>query len=233
MIIIAITAGVFFLFLINYFNQENRILRPLKKLPRNRVGSLRTNSFSKISGKALNINSPLIAPLSKRKCVFYKITIKQRVQSGKHSRWKTLIKEENIQDFFIEQNEERVIVLLNKEHRNYTNYLVTDKTVRSGTFNDPSPEFSRVLKLYNINSETIFGFNKQLKYEEAIIEVGEYITVAGKVKWMELDNHIKDYSYSSIVSLNGDTNKNKLIITDSPRAIDKKKKLQSFPILSF
>ncbi len=204
----------------HYFNSEATILRRLKKLPQNRIGSLRTNTFSKISGKALNINDPLTAPLSKRKCIFYKITIQQRVSSGKSSSWETLIEKENIQDFFIEKNGERAIVLPIKMPRNYMDYLVTDKTTNSGTFNDPTPEFMKLLKFHNIDSETLFGFNKQLKYEEAIIEVGEQITVAGNVRWMDLENPIADYSYSSIVSLSGDKNDKKLIITDSPKAIN-------------
>lgn len=221
-IIIAITIAISVILLIYYFNPEAVILRRLKKLPTNRVGSLRSNSFSKISGKALNIEAPLIAPLSKRKCVFYKITIQQRVKSGKHSRWETLVKQENIQDFFIELSGERVIILPNK--KNYIDYLVTDKTVSSGTFNNPTPEFSKLLNSYNIDSENIFGFNKQLKYEEAIIEIGECITVAGHVKRMELENPIADYSYSNIVSLSSLQNK-RLIITDSPKAIEKQGKL--------
>lgn len=222
---IAAIIGIAVLFILynHYFNSESIILRRLKKLPQNRVGSLRTNSFSKISGKALNINAPLTAPLSKRKCVFYKITIQQRVNSGKSSRWETLIEKENIQDFFIEKNGERAIVLPVKVPRNYMDYLVTDKTTNSGTFNNPTPEFMKLLKFYNIDSETLFGFNKQLKYEEAIIEIGEQITVAGNVRWMDLENPIADYSYSSIVSLSGGDNDKKLIITDSPKAVSEQR----------
>lgn len=226
-LIIAAVIGTAILFIIynHYFNSEATILRRLKKLPQNRIGSLRTNTFSKISGKALNINEPLIAPLSKRKCIFYKIKIQQNVNSGKSSDWKTLIEKENIQDFFIEKNGEQAIVLPVKVPKNYTDFLVTDKTTNSGTFNNPTPEFMKLLKFYGIDNENLFGFNKQLKYEEAIIEVGEEITIAGNVRWMDLENPIADYSYSSIVSLSGGNNENKLIITDSPKALEKQGKL--------
>lgn len=206
------------LFLIYWFNEATSILRRLKKLPHNRIGSLRTNTYSKIEGKALNINEPFLAPLSKRKCVFYKIEIAKRVKRGKNSYWKTLVDEEHIQDFFIEQHGERVLVLPKKKPRNYRSYLVTDENAKSGTFNDPTPEFKRLLDSYNIDAQGLFGFNNQIRYTEAIVEVGERITVAGNIKWMELEEPITDYGYTTIASITNGTGKDKLIITDSPKA---------------
>ncbi len=201
-----------------YYRSEAVIIRTLKRLPYQRLGSLRTNAFCKIEGKALNIEEPLIAPYSKRKCVFYQILIEQRVQRGKHSHWKTIVDQERIQEFFIEQKGERCVVLPVTDPRNFIAYLETDKTKSSGTFNDPTPEFMSLLRTFNIESEGFFGFNKPLRYKEAIIEVGERITVAGKVKWMDLENNMADYSYSSIASIYGGEGKDKLIITDSDKA---------------
>jgi hypothetical protein len=149
-------------FCVYYFQPKTTILRRLKKLPHQRIGSLRTNIYSKIEGVAVNIEAPLIAPLSKRKCVFYKILIQKKVSSGKSSRWKTLVDKEHIQDFFIEQTGERLVVLPTKVPKNYYDYLVTDKTTNSGTFNNPTPEFKSLLKFYNIASEGLFGFNNTL-----------------------------------------------------------------------
>jgi len=209
-------------FLYFHYRSEAVILRTLKRMPYQRLGSLRTNSFGKIEGKALNIEEPLIAPFSKRKCVFYQILIEQRVQRGKHSHWKTIVDQEKIQDFFMEQKGERCVVLPVISPRNFIAYLVTDKSMKSGTFNDPTPEFKSLLRSFNIESEGFFGLNKQLRYKEAIIEVGERITVAGKVKWMDLENNMADYTYSRIASIYGGEGKDKLIITDSIKAFDEK-----------
>lgn len=210
--------------LVHHFSPKAIILRKLKKLPHQRVGSLRTNSYSKIEGNALNIEIPLIAPLSKRKCVFYKIRIEKKVNRGKNSRWETILDQQQIQDFFIDQNGERVIIFPTKKPKNYFDYLVTDKTTSSGTFNDPTPEFLELLNSYNIKSEGFFGFNKQLRYEEAIIEVGERVTVAGHIKWVELEQPITNYNYSSIASITA-KGKDKILITDSPKALRKNQKL--------
>ena len=210
------------IFLAYYFNNKQVIVRTLKKLPTKSVGRLQTNEFSKITGKALHVKEPFLAPLSKRKCVFYKIKIEQKKRSGKNSYWSTIVNEERFQEFFLEQNGEYVIVKLTQFPKNYKCHLVVDNKTKSGTFNDPTPEFKSLLKHYNINSEGFFGFNKQLRYSEGIIEIGEEITVAGIVKWKSLKEPIEGYSYSKIAQLES-SDKQKLMITDLPHVNSKRR----------
>ena len=99
-LVVTVFAGL--IYTIYYFNPKTSILRRLKKLPHSRIGSLQNNKFAKVEGTAQNIEDPLIAPLSKRKCVFYKFKIQKKVSNGKSSHWKTIIDQEHIQDFFIE-----------------------------------------------------------------------------------------------------------------------------------
>ena len=222
-IIVVISISLFALiaYLIYYYSPKTIILRRLKNLPNQRVGSLKTKTYSKIEGKALNSDEPLIAPLSKRKCVFYKMKIQKKVKSGKNSHWKTIVNEEVIQDFFIEQTGERVVVLPTKVPKNYYDYLITDKKTSSGLFKELTPEFETLLKSYNIKTDNLLGFNRQLRYTEAIVEVGERITVAGYVSWQKLENPVKDYNYSSIASVTA-KGKDKILITDSPKALKPK-----------
>lgn len=112
-------------------------------------------------------------------------------------------------------NGEYVIVKPQQHPKNYISYLVPDKNTSSGTFNDPTPEFESLLKQYRIDSTGFFGFNKQLKYSEGIIAIGETITVAGIGKWKHLSEPIAEYPYSKIATLESD-DKHKLIITDLP-----------------
>ena len=124
------------------------------------------------------------------------------------------------QEFFIDNNGDYVIVKPTQVPKNFASYLVPDKKASSGTFYDPTPEFEALLKRYNINSQTYFGFNKPLRYSEGIIEIGEKITVAGIAKWKRLSEPIPGYSYSKIAALES-TDKQKLLITDDPKAIDR------------
>ena len=215
LIFIFILIGLIIIFLAYYFNTKQKIIRTLSKLPIKQIGSLKNNELTRFSGKALHVKEPLIAPFSKRKCVFYIMKIEQKKSNGKSSYWRTIVNEEKIQEFFLEKNGDFAIVRPKQVPKNYMSYLVIDKKTNSGTFNDPAPKFKALLNHYNINNEGFFGFNKKLRYSEGIIEIGEQITVAGIAKWKSLKEPIEGYSYSKIAELEG-TIKQKLIITDLP-----------------
>jgi hypothetical protein len=215
---IALIIGV----LTYYFNTKQKIIRTLSKLPIKQIGSLKINEFTRFSGKALHVKEPLIAPFSKRKCVFYVIKIEKKKSNGKSSYWDTIVKEEKIQEFFLEKNGDFAIVRPSQNPKNYMSHLVVDKKANSGTFNNPTPELNALLKSYDIKSEGFFGFNKSLRYSEAIIEIGEEITVAGIAKWKSIKEPIEGYSYSKIAELEG-SDQQKLIITDLPNLKSKKR----------
>ena len=219
-IILIITVVAVIIFLAYYFNTKQIVIRKLSKIPNKPIGGLKSNQLSKITGKALHVTEPLIAPLSKRKCIFYSITIKQRKSTGKSSHWRTILKEEKVQTFFIDNNGDFTIVKPIQNPKNYISYLVKDKKTASGSFNEPTPEFEALLKDYNIDSTTLFGFNKPLRYTEGIIEIGEKITVAGIAKWKTLSEPLPEYPYSKIATLES-TDKQKLIITDLPEVIER------------
>ncbi len=206
------------IFLVIFFNKKNIILRKLSKFKAKRISQFRTNELTKVSGKVLQVHEPFVVPFSKRKCIAYTFEIKQEVGSGKNSRWKTLVKKEDIQDFFIEKDGELVMVKPSRETSNFYSYMVEDKRVSSGTFKDPTPEFRKVLDAFGVESENWLGFNKTLKYTESILEIGETITVGGIAKWKTLKEPIEGHSYSKIAALESDVNQ-KIIITDHPKAI--------------
>jgi len=216
-IIVIIVVGLTY-----FFSTKQKIIRTLSKLPIKQIGSLKNHELTRFTGKALHVKEPLIAPFSKRKCVFYVMRIEQKKSNGKNSHWRTIVKEEKIQEFFLEKNGDFAIVRPSQNPKNYMSHLVVDKKQNSGSFNDPSPEFKALLEQYNINSEGFLGFNKSLRYSEAIIEIGEQITVAGIAKWKSLKEPIEGYSYSKIAELES-TDKQKLIITDLPNIKSKKR----------
>lgn len=219
-LIIAIVISII-AFLSFYFNKKNSILRKLKKIKFSNITQLQSNELSKVSGKVLHINEPLVAPFSKRKCVAHIIKIEQKKSRGKNSYWDELVNQEFFQEFFLEKSGEVLLVKPTMAPKNYKTYLVEDRSVSSGFLNDPSPEFKKVLNNYNIDSETFLGFNKTLRYTERLIEVGEYITVAGIAKWKQIDETIlPEYRYSKIAALES-TVEQDLIITDTTEASDK------------
>lgn len=203
------------LFFSIYYSDKQIIIRTLRKLPNKPYSGLKTNTFTKVTGKALSIENPLIAPYSNRPCVFYKIQIQQNKKSGKNNYWKTIVNEQKVQDFLLERNSDYVLVEPKENPKNYKSYLVIDKKTTSGTFNKPTPAFLKVLEKYNIKNKGYFGQNKSLRYTEAVIEIGEEITVAGIAKWKKITTPIAGYSYSKIAALEN-SNQQKIIITDLP-----------------
>lgn len=219
MIFILIVCFIAFIgFLVYYFSAKQVIIRTLSKIPNTPTSGLKTNQLSKIVGKALHVEAPLIAPYSKRECVFYQLKIQKQVHTGKNSYWKTIASEEKFQDFFIETNGDFVIIKPQADPKNYICRLVQDSKQSSGTFNDPTPQFLELLKRYHIAPETYFGFNKTLRCEEGIIAIGERITAAGIAQWKSLSTPIPEYPYSKIASLES-TPEQRLIITDLPEVL--------------
>ncbi|TYA74450.1 hypothetical protein [Seonamhaeicola marinus] len=200
-----------------FFSKKKVILRRLDKFQFRSISQFRTNEPTKIMGKVLQTHEPFVVPFSKRKCVAYEIKIEQKVSTGKSSKWKTLVVKEDIQDFFIEERGEVVMVKPTVSPKNYHSYLVKDKSVSSGTFNSPTPEFRKLLEDFNIKAEGLFGLNKTLRYSERILEVGETVIVAGVAKWKSLNQPLEGYSYSKIAALES-TSEQKLFITDLPEA---------------
>lgn len=211
---------VFFLiiaFSMYFFSKKKVILRQLAKFQFKSISQFKTNQPTKITGKVLQTHEPFVVPFSKRKCVAFEIKIEQKVSTGKSSRWKTLIVKEDIQDFFIEERGEVIIIKPTVSPKNYHSYLVKDKSISSGTFKDPTPEFLKLLKDFNIKADGFFGFNKTLRYSERVLEVGETVVAAGIAKWKSLEEPIEGYNYSKIAALES-TEEQKLFITDLPEA---------------
>ncbi len=202
-----------------YYGKKQVILRALKKFNRRKISQFQSNELTKITGKVLHVHEPFTAPFSKRKCVAFIFKIEQKKSNGNSSHWKTIVKQENIQDFFLKQPGGEVVMVRAHKNpkRNYNIFMVEDKSISSGFMNDPTPEFEAVLNYYNVSSTNLLGLNKRLRYSERIIEVGERITVGGIANWKSFDLDSQEYNYSRIAVLESNQEQ-KLIITDHPQA---------------
>ncbi|WP_046757877.1 hypothetical protein [Kordia jejudonensis] len=198
-----------------YFSDKYRILRELKKVRRKQIGSARENEYVKIVGKAKHAGQPLIAPLSKRECVYYDVKIEEK--RGKH--WRTIVDDVRYYDFFISTGTEHAIVHIQKQVPNSKRiYLVTDHSSSSGTFKKTTPEIERYLASHGKKSTGFLGMNRTLRYKESIIELDEEIAVMGIGKWKTVDIPSDGYSDSRILTLTG-TKEQKLLVTDAPKAM--------------
>lgn len=197
-----------------YYGDKQKVVRILSKLPVKQIGNFKNNEFTRLFGSVVSLEAPLIAPVSKKACVFYSIRIQEHITKGKNSRWKTLVYDEQTQDFLLEKNGDFAMIRPKQNPKNYLSYLVVDKKTKA--FKN-TPELKALVKKYNIAEN-----NNSLRYSEAIIEINKQISVAGISKWFHLQKPIKGYSYSKIAALSS-SDTQKLIITDLPNIKSKKR----------
>lgn len=198
-----------------YFSSKHRILRELKKIRRKAIHSVRENEYVKIVGKAKHADEPLIAPLSKRKCVYYDVKVEEK--RGKH--WKVIIDDVQFQDFFINTGTESAILNLRVQRDDTKRiHLVTDHSLNSGFLKKTDPEIERYLQLHGNKSAGFLGMNKTLRYKESIIELNEEIAVMGIGKWKTIDTPVAGYSDSRVLTITG-SKQQKLLVTDEPKAM--------------
>ena len=203
-------------FCVYYFGNKQKMTRVLNELPETSIKNLRINEVYKTSGNVLILDKPLIAPLSGKECVYYMLKVEQKTKSGKNDNWNVIGKDEQIQDFFIAQNEDKVLIkpqLKPKEFESYVTINLKEKVNISGNNSD---RIESLIEKFNIKKTAFMGFSNQLRFSEVIIGVEEHVTVVGVVKSINLKEPIQDYSYSKIIALEHD-DKQKLIITNIPK----------------
>lgn len=215
--VLFITAIVMMIAFGYFFSNKKRILRELKKSKRKQINQVRENEYAKVIGKAKHVDGPLIAPISGRKCVYYKVHVERKGDKS----WHTVVKETKSQDFFLESNAELAIVKANFEtEKNKRVYLEEDHKRNSSFMNDASHKLNAYLAQHNKSSTGFFGFNKTLRYKEGIIALNETVAVKGIAKWKALSEPVEGYSYSRILTFEGSAEQ-KLLITDEPKAMER------------
>jgi hypothetical protein len=213
--VLIIVAIVAIIAIAHYYNKENRILRELKKSRSTRIHRAKQNEYVKLIGKAVGGNNLLIAPLSKRPCLYYYVYVEKKGDKS----WRKYLSAEEKQDFFLDVDGERAIIKPAMTHFDFRlRYLVFDHEDSSGTFNDAKAHLESFLKQHDKSSTGFLGWNKTLRFKEGVIEPGETIAVKGIAEWKAIEEEIDGINYSKILTLKGIAEK-KLIITDHPKGI--------------
>ncbi|MFK5890105.1 MAG: hypothetical protein QM486_05180 [Flavobacteriaceae bacterium] len=217
--------GMFFLglisiggliFLVGYYSKKAVVIRTLQKFPKTAISSLQENQLVKVMGKAKPIKEVLNAPLSGRKCVYYSVKVEQK-SGGRNQHWVTIIDDEIAPNFLIESYSGKALIKM----KNFKSYFIEDAIYKSGHFNDATNKLEHYLEVHGKKSISFLGLNKTLRYKEAVIEVGEKIAVMGTVKYENISPYGLTDSYSKIPVLQSIA-KNKLIISDDPKALIEK-----------
>ena len=153
-----------------YMSPANQLKRQLGAHPRRTLAELPEGTAGRIVGRAGSIEDILEAPLTGRKCVYYTAIVE--VSDGPN--WREIIREDRAVMFTIDDGTARAIV----DPRNSKVALSFDGSSDSGTFDNPTEREQAFLDAHETSG--MHGkLNRNLRYREAVIELGKTIAIFG------------------------------------------------------
>ena len=157
-----------------YFQRGARLRRALRGAPRSAIAEVAEGAVVRVHG-TVTAGATIIAPLTGRSCVFYEAVVEERVSNGKSSSWRQRVREVRGVPFVIDDGTGRTLV----DPTNAEVDVHLDATLRSGFLDDPTPTEQAFLQRHAQAGQG-WVFNKQLRYREGVIEVGERIAAMGR-----------------------------------------------------
>lgn len=152
--------------------------RLIENTPTSKVRSI-AMGLVEVYGKVVLYNDKSFAgPFSKKKCVYYKYTIEEYRSSGKSSRWVMIKKEDNAAPFYLQDDTGSVFV----DARDAEVDIPSDFEWKSGMGNDPPANVMEFLNSKGIKHDSLFGFNKTMRFKEYIIEPDNMLYIMGTAK---------------------------------------------------
>jgi len=211
-IVLAVVGTIIFLSL--YFSKKAVIKRKLKKAIDKKISDFISGDIAKVVGKVEYVGEPLIAPLSGRRCAYYYVLVEQQVSSGKSSHWENVIEEEVAGAFVIRDGRHCAHI----DSRNVKSVLVEDRQYSSGYGNDATAELEKYLNAHGQKSEGTFGWNKNMRYKEGVLEEGELIAVMGRGEWKNAEQQQLPDTYDRVLAITS-TDKEPVYLSDDPETV--------------
>lgn len=161
-----------------YFKLDARLERALRAEGSVPIDSLKAKQIAKVSGRIREFEELIEGPLTGRACVFYWVL----VEEGARNHWRTVVNDFQAVDFLLE--DESGVARVTPDGAKAL--LVMDAHFRSKTFKDATPELEAYLSRFGERSTNLLGFNRSIRYREAVLELDEEVAVLGAVR-MERD----------------------------------------------
>ncbi len=206
--------AILIFFLAFYFSDEAIIKRKLRNAQKSPIALCKENELVKIVGKVETIETPLVAPLSKRNCAYYHVEVEKKVSSGKNSYWKKIIDEEKKIKFILREGKD--VVIVHMDH--VASFVTKDAEYRSGFLNDATKNLETYLRKHGHDPTGFLGFNTTLQYKEGILEEKESVAVIGRCYWSDGKTEGLPEDYKKVLVIAG-TAKEPVYLSDAPETL--------------
>lgn len=189
-----------------FFSKKALAKQHFKKEKESKIFNFKNGEQGKIIGKAECATSPLIAPLSGKKCVFYEVIVSEPTEDNNS----IVIKKSKSKEFYIVNHTGKVLV----NPKNAIYEIKNDININSGLLKKPNNKMLTFLKANDIEPKNFLGISKSLTFQEKSIEVGELIGIRGKGLY---DTSINNNTEPILTFKN--LSHNRLFISDNPKTI--------------
>lgn len=173
--------------LLLYLMRLKKRMKVIGDTPLSKVGELR-EGLGKVRGQVLGLEKPLISPLSKTPCVYYRLKVEEQrsrtISHGPHggthrqNYWHAVVDDKQAVRCAIEDQTGRANVELLEAEM----VLDTSAHETSGMLRDAPPELREWLWEQHGYSTKGLLFDKTVRYSEQIIQQGDVLFVLGEVE---------------------------------------------------
>lgn len=120
-----------------------------------------------------------LSPYLLKPCVWCTWTVEEHRKSGKSSSWVKIAEGRTEFPFDVDDGTGRIRV----DPSGAEPHLMADAKAGMGTFDDPTPDLERFLKLVGVDPTALFGFNRKLRVTERVLAAGDEHACAKSVRW--------------------------------------------------
>jgi hypothetical protein len=166
----------------HFFNRDAIVKRALAKLPRARLADAAAGRLVKAVARLEGLGEPLVAPLSKRRCVHFDLTIEQWESSGRSGRWEIVAQERTSQEVLVRDSSGTALVRPDGAEI----AVLRDENYLTGPLRSATPELKALLEAYGQDAVGWLGLSRKLRYREGVFEAGEHVAIQGvATRWAD------------------------------------------------
>lgn len=176
-VVIVVLGFIGIALLAHHFGEGQKLLRLLRGTPIFSLAAVPESSPARVVGQAFaqSAQGPILhGPLTGRPCLMYIVIVEQQVSNGKSTSWKEIIRESRAVTFLLTDATGKALVIPTEAKT----VLDFDRETKSGTFDPAEPVEEAFLSKHGHTSKG-WLFNKGLRYREAVIDIGETISILG------------------------------------------------------